>query len=39
MKEPSRIYKRPGAEDDDTGQVYYATPVLYAGLDIRGNTL
>ena len=35
---PSRVYKRPGAEDDDTGQIFYATPVLYAGLDNRVST-
>lgn len=25
------------AEEDDTGQIYFATPVLYASLDSRVN--
>lgn len=38
VNEPSHVYKRPGAEEDDTGQVYHATPVLVARLDTRGAT-
>jgi len=34
---PSRVYERPRAEDDDTGLIFYATPVLYAGLESRIN--
>lgn len=35
---PSRVYQRPGAEEDDTGHLFYAKPELYASLDSRSGT-
>ncbi|MGB5258793.1 MAG: hypothetical protein WBN44_16190 [Woeseiaceae bacterium] len=35
---PSRVYGRPVAEEDDTGHIFHAAPVLYASLDNRVNS-
>jgi len=37
VKDPSRIYVSPYADPDDTGQVTYDAPVLYARLDAYTN--
>ena len=38
VKDPSRIYPRPQADPDDTGHVFYDTPVLFAQLDSVSRT-
>ena len=38
VKGPSRVYQRPGAEEDDTGHNFHAMPVLFARVDSRSDT-